>query len=132
MDKRKAERYDLDILVELTADESKEKETHRFRGLHTNNISSEGAFIATKNNDSNLRIKVAKEWTERYEVAGQDRPSIKPADINCNGCLSSGPIYLYCRECEIRKCGLKKGIENCKECSEYKCDMLKELQKHFF
>ena len=90
------------------------------------------AFIATKNNDDKLRKKTAKEWTERYGKGDRDRPPVKPEDINCKGCLSDGPIYLYCSQCKIRKCGLEKGIENCKECRDYKCGELIELQKHFF
>ena len=90
------------------------------------------AFIATKNNDNKLRKKTAKEWTERYRKGKRNRPPVKPTDINCKGCLSDGPIYLYCRQCKIRKCGFEKGITNCKECKDYKCDELIELQKSFF
>ena len=95
--------------------------------------SSCAAFIATKNNDDKLREKTAKEWTERYMAAGRNRPPVKPEDINCLGCLSqSGPVYLYCLKCEIRKCGLDKGVKNCRECKKYKCDKLIELQSRFF
>ena len=90
------------------------------------------AFIATQNNDDKLRKKTAKEWTERYRKGKRGRPPVKPEDINCKSCLSDGPIYLYCRQCKIRKCGLGKGLKNCKECKDYKCDELIELQGHFF
>lgn len=90
------------------------------------------AFIATKNNNDKLRVKTAGEWTKRYEITRPDRSPLKPQDINCYGCLSSKPLFLYCNQCKIRKCGLEKGIKNCKECQDYKCDMLVELQSHFF
>ncbi len=91
------------------------------------------AFIATKNNDDKLRGKTAKEWTERYRTTGRGRPPVKPEDINCFGCLSqAGPVYLYCLKCEIRKCGFGKGIKNCEECKDYRCEKLIELQSHFF
>ena len=86
------------------------------------------AFIATKNNDNDLRRKTAEEWTKRYKA----NPSIKSENINCRGCLSDGPLFSHCLECEIRKCGLRKGIKNCKDCKKYKCDKLVELQSHFF
>jgi len=90
-------------------------------------------FIATKNNNDSLREKTAKEWTERYRKDGRNRPTVKAEDINCNGCLSDGPIYLYCRQCKIRQCGLEKKITNCRKCTNYNsCDKLKELQSHFF
>ncbi|MFH1280920.1 MAG: DUF3795 domain-containing protein [Candidatus Beckwithbacteria bacterium] len=94
--------------------------------------SSCDAFIATQNNDNKLREKTAKEWTERYRKGNRNRPPVKPKDINCKGCLSDGPIYLYCHQCKIRKCGLEREIKNCKECRDYKCNQLIELQKHLF
>lgn len=94
--------------------------------------SSCAAFIATQNNDESLREKTAKEWTERYRKDGRNRPPVKAENINCNGCLSDGPIYLYCRQCKIRQCGLEKNIKNCSECVDYRCDKLVELQSHFF
>jgi len=90
------------------------------------------AYIATKNNDNSLRKKTAKEWNDRYRKSNPERPPIKAEDINCNGCLSTGPVYLYCRRCKIRLCGLGKKVRNCKECKEYRCKDLIELQRHFF
>lgn len=96
------------------------------------NCSRCNAFIATKNNDDELRKKTAEEWNERYRKDNRGRLPIKPDDINCNACLSDGPIYLYCHRCKIRQCGLEKKIKNCKECEEHRCKDLVELQKHFF
>ena len=94
--------------------------------------SSCAVFIATKNDDNVLRKKTAEEWTERY--VGRNKPPVRwSEDINCLGCLSqNGPVYQNCLKCEIRKCGLVKRIKNCKECEDYKCDKLIELQSHFF
>lgn len=92
--------------------------------------SSCAAFIATKNNDAELREKTAEEWTKRRL---SKKPPVKPEDISCLGCLSDdGPIYSNCLKCEVRRCGFSKGIKNCKKCKDYKCDKLIELQKHFF
>jgi hypothetical protein len=89
------------------------------------------AFIATKNDDDKLREKTAEEWTKRY--CSTRRPPVEIKDINCSGCLSKGGLlYQNCFKCEIRKCGFAKGIKSCKECKDYKCDKLIELQNHFF
>ena len=88
------------------------------------------AFIATQADDGELREKTAKEWTERYRNDGRDRPPVRTEDINCGGCLSDGPIYLYCLRCKVRQCGLGRGIKNCKECEEYRCGKLVKLQSH--
>ena len=93
--------------------------------------SSCSAFIATKNNDDELRKKTAKEWTKRY-IDHNESP-LKSENISCLGCFSQdGSVYSNCLKCEIRKCGFAKGIKNCKECKEYKCDKLIELQSHLF
>jgi len=86
-------------------------------------------FIVAKNNDQKMREKVAREWTVKNREKGPDRPPLKPEDIDCHGCLSEGHLYLYCRNCEIRKCGLERQIKNCGECQEYRCDKLIELHK---
>lgn len=87
------------------------------------------AFIATKNNDNKLREKTAKKWTKEF---GYDNPPLKPEDINCSGCLSEkGPLFLNCRSCEVRKCGINKKIKACRKCNEYKkCEKIRKLEEH--
>ena len=78
-----------------------------------------GAFIATQNNDNEKRVEVAEIWSKQYET------DIKPNDINCDGCLSKGDnVFSHCTVCEIRKCGMEKGLKNCSNCDEYSCGKL--------
>ncbi len=78
-----------------------------------------GAFVATKNNDNEMRSKVARAWSR------QNRIEIKPEDINCDGCLSDrGRLFGYCARCEMRKCAKGKGVTNCMRCDDYICDSL--------
>lgn len=87
-------------------------------------------YVATQKDDDGMRKRVAKEWSERYRVKGYSRPELKPEDVNCDGCLSrSGRLYLYCRDCEVRKCALGKGVQNCGECKDYPCEKIVELHK---
>ena len=80
------------------------------------------AFIATKNNDDNKRAEVARQWSELNHA------DIKPEDIHCDGCLSEGGnLFHYCTICEIRKCGLEKGIETCAHCPDYSCEKLDQF-----
>lgn len=90
------------------------------------------AFIATKNNNDELRQKTAAEWTARHQAKGSQEPPIQPREINCRGCLSKGPLYAHCRECAVRICGLGRGFKNCEDCPEYRCAKLTELQSHLF
>jgi hypothetical protein len=80
------------------------------------------AFKATQADDDAERRRVAKQWTEQY---GAEH---KIEDINCDGCLSTGPrIYRHCRACEIRNCGLNRHVENCAYCEDYACGKLAKL-----
>lgn len=82
-------------------------------------------FIATENDDDALREKTAKKWAEEF-----DSPDLKPEDMNCLGCLSLvEPLFQHCHNCEIRKCGLEKGVKNCGECDEYPCEKTTNFHK---
>ncbi|MBQ3427323.1 MAG: DUF3795 domain-containing protein [Clostridia bacterium] len=70
------------------------------------------ARIATINDDSTLRKKVAKESSELNGV------EITAEMINCVGCRTDGVKTLYCESlCPIRQCAKDK-YETCGDCSE--------------
>ncbi len=80
------------------------------------------ANIAYKTNDQALREKTAAEWSKAFNV------EMKPADINCVGCLKTkGPQILHCAECDIRKCGLERKVKNCALCDDYPCDKISKF-----
>ena len=82
------------------------------------------AFIATKENDDVRRKETAEEWSKQFNT------SVKPEDINCEGCVSNSEVlFSHPRVCEIRKCGQEKGIINCAHCDEYACDRLNDFFK---
>jgi hypothetical protein len=77
------------------------------------------AYIATVNNDDELREKVAEKWSRMFESC------FKPEDINCMGCTGpQGPHVAYCLECPIRKCAIEREIPNCAHCPEFPCAKL--------
>jgi len=81
-----------------------------------------GAFLATRDDDDEKRAEVAKTWSEMFEA------EIKPSDINCEGCTSDGGVHFqHCTVCEIRKCGVAKGVVNCAHCAEYACATLEKF-----
>jgi len=82
------------------------------------------AFKATREDDDVKRIKVAEKWSKQY------KSEIKPGDINCDGCLSTGEkVFNHCHVCEIRKCGIEKNVPNCAYCPDYGCDKLEAFLK---
>ena len=71
------------------------------------------AYLATVNDDQELRKKTAKLWAELNNAP------ILPEDINCQGCRVDGVKTVFCDNiCSIRKCALKKGVTTCGECSD--------------
>ena len=77
------------------------------------------AFEATRDNDDAKRRATAEQWSKAY---GSE---IKPENINCRGCLNTeGTIFGYCQICDIRKCGMTKGLKNCAACEEFACARL--------
>lgn len=80
------------------------------------------AYIATQKNDDQLRAETAKKWSEQFNA------SIKPEDVNCDGCVSdSERLFSHCQVCEIRKCAREKKVKNCAYCNEYPCQKLSEF-----
>jgi len=81
-----------------------------------------GAFIATQKNDDAKRREVAEAWSKIF--GGE----YKPEDINCDGCLTEdGLLWSYCHVCEIRECGIERGVENCAFCVDYSCERLSKF-----
>ncbi|MBI5606309.1 MAG: DUF3795 domain-containing protein [Deltaproteobacteria bacterium] len=79
-------------------------------------------FLATQENDDSKRKKVAEQWSQFFQM------SLKPEDINCDGCHSAtGRLFNHCQVCEIRKCGQEKDLKNCAFCNEYPCQKLTNL-----
>ena len=65
------------------------------------------AYVATQNNDDELRAKVAKQW------------KMKTEEINCNGCKSGKALF----NCEAKQCAVKKSLPTCAHCGDFaSCD----------
>jgi hypothetical protein len=81
------------------------------------------AYIATQNDDDDMRKETAATWSKEYNV------DIKPEDINCDGCIiGTDRVVGHAHVCTVRKCGQEKGVINCAYCEDYICD---ELGKYF-
>ncbi len=71
------------------------------------------AYIATLNNEDELRRQTAEKWTTLYNA-----PNITAEMINCTGCRMEGVKIGHCNECDIRNCVHAKGLATCGDCSE--------------
>jgi len=77
------------------------------------------AFLSTQTDDNEKREKTARMWSKMFKT------SIKPGDINCDGCRAeSGIQFSHCKVCEIRNCAIGKNHTSCGICDEYPCPKL--------
>ena len=81
------------------------------------------AYIATLNDNDELRTKAAKKWSKLYNS------EISSEDINCKGCFNNEVLFSHCNECEIRECAKDKGVSNCGRCEDYPCERIEEFMK---
>ena len=70
------------------------------------------AYIATFNDDDELRKATAEKWRSAYNA-----PGLEYTMINCTGCRADGAKFSHCSECEIRNCVKAKGFETCGDCN---------------
>ena len=70
-----------------------------------------------------MRVEIAQQIKEIYH---QD---CKPEDVtDCDGCRSPDErILAPSRDCQVRKCVMQKGVENCAHCDEYVCKNLEDF-----
>ena len=80
------------------------------------------AYIATQTDDRAALERVAAQWREEYNA-----PHITVESVICDGCLDGGRKCSHCSECEIRACGVARGVVNCAHCGDYACDKLEEF-----
>jgi len=81
------------------------------------------AYLATINNDDNLRKEVALKWSKMNGI------EIKPDFINCEGCRQNGKKTPFCDSlCEIRKCAIKSNKLTCGKCTKLdSCEKIKMI-----
>jgi hypothetical protein len=77
------------------------------------------AYIATQADDQAALEKVAAQWREQYHA-----PDLTVESVICDGCLDGGRKCGHCADCEIRACGVERGVTNCAHCSDYTCEKI--------
>jgi len=75
-------------------------------------------YIAHKEND----IEFKQELLPIYKAYGAK--SVE--DMACEGCLSDGIHFPFCRSCTIKDCIKNKGIEGCHQCDGFPCDIIEK------
>jgi len=77
-------------------------------------------YVATQSNDLAALEQLAEHARNEYNV-----PNATVETVKCDGCLSaSNRKCSYCTECDIRQCGVERGVENCAHCPDFTCEKL--------
>ena len=83
------------------------------------------AYLATQSGDAEEQARVAEMWSKQFKA------DIKSEDVVCDGCLAGHTRYFaHCYECEIRACGIARGVLNCAHCDDYGCEKLAGFLEH--
>jgi len=80
------------------------------------------AYQATQAGDQAALEQVAAKWAVEYNA-----PGMTVEQVACDGCLVEGRKCGHCGECEIRACGIARGVANCGHCADYACEKLEKL-----
>jgi hypothetical protein len=81
------------------------------------------AYVATQADDRAALERVAAQWREDYNA-----PNITAESVVCDGCLSvDGRHCSHCFECDIRACGVGRGVANCGTCADYACEKIERF-----
>ena len=75
-------------------------------------------YVATKLDCEDLRQAYAEKQSKRWKI------HIEPSTVNCHGCKSKIPKTGFCATCEVRKCTIERGLENCAYCEDFPCNKL--------
>lgn len=79
-----------------------------------------GAYTATQADDRAALERVAAQWRQEYNA-----PGITVESVLCDGCLTGPRKCGHCAECNIRACGVARGVANCAHCADYAtCDKI--------
>ena len=81
------------------------------------------AFKATKANDTEKLVELAKSW-------GSTENPLTADDMRCNGCMSD-VVFKNALNCGVRGCAVEHNVANCGECSEFACQKLNDLWKGY-
>jgi hypothetical protein len=78
------------------------------------------AYRATQVDDRAALERVAAHWRKVFNM-----PDITADSVMCDGCLArDGRRSGYCVQCQVRPCGVERGVVNCAHCSDYACAKL--------
>ena len=73
------------------------------------------AYIATQANDLAALERMAARAREQF-----NNPDLTVESAMCDGCLSNSErLCGYCFECQVRACGMERGVVNCAHCADY-------------
>jgi len=78
------------------------------------------AYVATQANDLAALERMAARAREQF-----NNPNLTVESAMCDGRLSNSErLCGYCFECQVRACGMERGVVNCAQCDDYACEKI--------
>jgi len=87
-------------------------------GICGDNCDACPRFHATSDNDDAALGRVTALWVR----LGWRDNSVKPSELRCSGCGSSGA----CAYSQQKDCASERGLANCGECDDYPCPVVEK------
>jgi hypothetical protein len=81
------------------------------------------AYLATVAGDEAKARETAELWSKQYGI------NVAVEDVWCDGCLVEGKKCAHCAQCEIRACGIERGVKNCGWCPDFSCGRIEGFFK---
>ena len=81
------------------------------------------AYVATQSGDRSELERVAAQWKIEYNQA-----QVTVEDVTCDGCIGNSERKgSHCADCDIRSCGVARGVANCAHCPDFACERLERF-----
>jgi hypothetical protein len=78
-------------------------------------------YLATHHNNEQKRKELLQQFASRQMKLSQE-------DLQCAGCLSDGPVAVFCRKCAIRLCPANKtNVTRCSDCPDFPCSRITDF-----
>ncbi|MBN1399888.1 MAG: DUF3795 domain-containing protein [Anaerolineae bacterium] len=77
------------------------------------------SYVAHRDNDLQALQELAERTQREFGIEAT------PDSVRCEGCQGETGLKIgYCAECEIRACGVARGVIHCGACEDYACEKL--------
>lgn len=85
-------------------------------------------YMADRDNNVKFKDRLVEVYKGNIDGKGrlEGSENLSREDIKCSGCMSDD-VFIYCKECDIKKCTREKGYSGCHECDDFPCEYIENF-----